>query len=99
MVATKKTLHGFFLWALKNKMLEITHSTKVSEVLETYKEAKEVFIKLGYKCVDCAVNKEDSLIVAAKYHNKDLDELLNYIKKLSINNSKNSLSTNIPKEN
>lgn len=71
-------------------MIEITPDTKIYEVLESLEGAKELFLKLGYKCVDCAVNIEDSLIAAAKYHNADLSKLLKHIRELSINDNKNS---------
>lgn len=68
-------------------MKEITSNTKVYDILENYEGAKALFIKLGYKCVDCAVNSEDSLMVAAKYHHKDLNELIKCLYELSPKNN------------
>lgn len=68
-------------------MKEVTPDTLICEILENCEGAKELFLKLGYKCVDCAVNAEDSLAVAAKYHKKDLNELLNSINALILRNN------------
>ncbi len=70
-------------------MTEVSPDSKVIEILENVEGASEVFLKLGYKCADCPVNIEDTLIVAAKYHNKDINELLNSIRQLPCKNNIN----------
>jgi hypothetical protein len=69
-------------------MFEITPQSKVCDVLEKIEGAKEIFLKLGYKCVDCAVNIEDTLAIASLYHKKNLDELLLLLNQLQTKNSR-----------
>ncbi|MFN7181950.1 MAG: hypothetical protein ACK4NF_04665 [Planctomycetota bacterium] len=67
--------------------MEITSNSKVIEVLDKVEGAKDIFLKLGYKCIDCAVNIEDTLLIAAKYHRKDVNELLHLLKEAQSHNS------------
>jgi hypothetical protein len=82
----------------KRKVMELSPLSKISDVLNNIKGAEKVFAELGYKCVDCAVNIEDTLIIAAKYHKKDLNELLEKLRTLTNhegnqNESKNNQSS------
>jgi hypothetical protein len=82
----------------KRKVMELSPLSKISDVLNNIKGAEKVFTELGYKCVDCAVNIEDTLIIAAKYHKKDLNELLEKLRTLTNhegnqNESKNNQSS------
>jgi len=70
--------------------MKITRKTSLSELMEIYPEAGELFSNRGLHCFGCALAAFETLEQGAKAHgmsDKEIDELVN------------ELNSRIPKEN
>lgn len=64
-----------------------TAETNLAEALDRDPAIEEAFRKLGLKCPDCAAASVENLRDAARYHGKNLEEILTVLRSVKLSGS------------
>lgn len=65
-------------------MFIFTKDTNISEALEQDEKVVEVFERLKLQCVECPAQVKETLYDTARYHNIELEKILDELNKLAL---------------
>ena len=67
-----------------SRRVTFTPESNIQKALDLDERVPEAFKKLGLKCIECAAAFTEDLRLAALYHEKNLDEIIETLNRLGI---------------
>ena len=69
-----------------------TRDTNILDAIEKDEKVIDVFKRRKLKCTECVAVTKESLLLAALYHNVDIDGILTELNNLGIEDARNDIA-------